>query len=68
MPRYEYQCEECGVRFERVQHFNDAPLTTCPECGGEVHRQIGPVGIVFKGSGFYVTDSKKSSGKPASDD
>ena len=68
MPRYEYQCAECGVRFERVQHFHDAPLSECPECGGEVQRQIGPVGIVFKGSGFYATDSKKSSNKSASED
>jgi putative FmdB family regulatory protein len=56
MPRYEYQCADCGVRFERVQHFNEAPVTACPECHGDVHRVIGPVGVVFKGSGFYVTD------------
>lgn len=60
MPRYEYQCDECGVRFERTQSFNDAPLTDCPECNGPVHRLIGPVGVVFKGTGFYVNDSKKS--------
>jgi putative FmdB family regulatory protein len=60
MPRYEYQCAECGVRFERVQKFNDKPITVCPECEGDVHRLIGPVGIVFKGKGFYVTDSKSS--------
>jgi putative FmdB family regulatory protein len=65
MPRYEYECSECGVRFERVQHYNDAPVTVCPECEGKVHRLIGPVGVVFKGSGFYSTDSKK--GKPSSD-
>ncbi len=67
MPRYEYECSECGVRFERVQHYDDAPITVCPECenGGKVHRLIGPVGVVFKGSGFYSTDSKK--GKPSSD-
>jgi putative FmdB family regulatory protein len=59
MPRYEYQCAECGVRFERVQHFNDAPISTCPECGSAVHRLISPVGIVFKGSGFYSTDQRK---------
>lgn len=59
MPRYEYQCAECGVRFERVQSFNAAPLDTCPECGGAVRRLIGPVGIVFKGSGFYVTDNAR---------
>lgn len=64
MPLYEYQCTECGVRFERQQSFKDAPVATCPECGGDVRRLIGPVGIVFKGSGFYSTDSKsKSSSK-----
>jgi putative FmdB family regulatory protein len=55
------------VRFERVQHFSDGPITVCPECEGEVHRLIAPVGVVFKGSGFYVNDSKKS-GKSSSDD
>ena len=59
MPLYEYQCDECGVRFERVQSFHDAPLEECPECNGHVHRLIGPVGVVFKGPGFYVTDAKK---------
>jgi putative FmdB family regulatory protein len=59
MPLYEYECAECGVRFERRQHFSDKPLAVCPECGGDVHRLIGPVGIVFKGSGFYATDSRK---------
>jgi len=66
MPLYEYQCSECGVRFERHQHFDDTPLTVCPECGGEMHRLIGPAGIVFKGSGFYSTDSRKSSSKASS--
>ena len=66
MPRYEYQCNECGVRFERVQRFDEAPLIECPECHGEVHRLIGPVGVVFKGSGFYATDSRKKS-EPSSD-
>lgn len=59
MPRYEYQCSECGVRFERMQHYDDAPERVCPECGAEVHRLIGPVGVVFKGSGFYSTDHNK---------
>lgn len=58
MPLYAYECENCGVRFDRRQSFNDAPLTICPECEGKVHRVIQPVGVVFKGSGFYVTDSK----------
>ena len=61
MPLYEYQCEECGVRFERRQSFSDDPVEICPECGGSVHRLIQPVGIVFKGSGFYVTDNRASS-------
>ncbi len=61
MPLYEYECEACGVRFERRQSFNESPLRACPECGGAVHRLIQPVGIVFKGSGFYVTDNRSSS-------
>lgn len=66
MPLYEYQCRTCGVRFERRQHVNDKPVQVCPECGGEVVRLIQPVGIVFKGSGFYVTDNraKSSTAKP----
>src|SRR5205085_1820901 len=58
MPVYTYECENCGRRFEAKQSFNDAPLTECPECGGSLHRVIQPVGVVFKGSGFYVTDSR----------
>jgi len=58
MPLYAYECESCGVRFDVRQSFNDASLTVCPECEGKVHRIIQPVGVVFKGSGFYVTDSK----------
>jgi len=61
MPLYEYQCEDCGVRFERRQHISDDPVETCPECGGKVHRLIHPVGIIFKGSGFYVTDNRAKS-------
>jgi putative FmdB family regulatory protein len=72
MPTYEYECQECGIRFDRFQHFSEDPLKTCPECEGPVRRVIHPVGIVFKGSGFYVTDNKsdtrsltpKSQGKP----
>ena len=58
MPTYEYKCEECGVVFERFQHFSEEPLKTCPECEGTVHRIIHPVGIIFKGKGFYVTDHR----------
>ena len=61
MPLYEYQCQECGLRFERRQHFTDDPVTECPECGGVVARLIQPTGIIFKGSGFYVTDSRSKS-------
>jgi putative FmdB family regulatory protein len=66
MPIYEYECEQCGVRFERLQRMADASLTDCPECSGHVHRVMQPVGIIFKGSGFYVTDnkSKSSTGVP----
>jgi putative FmdB family regulatory protein len=62
MPLYVYQCTDCGVRFEATQSFHDAPLTTCPECNGSVYRVIGSTGVIFKGSGFYVTDNRKSSG------
>lgn len=61
MPLYEYECESCGVRFERRQHMEDEPIEECPECAGEVHRLIQPVGIIFKGSGFYVTDNRAKS-------
>jgi len=61
MPLYEYECENCGVRFERRQHMEDEPIEVCPECGGHVHRLIQPVGIIFKGSGFYVTDNRATS-------
>ncbi len=67
MPLYAYQCTECGVRFERHQHFTDAPLAECPECGGDLRRLIGPVGVVFKGSGFYVNDSRKKTSSASSD-
>lgn len=61
MPVYVYQCDSCGVTFERQQSFSDAPLTNCPECDGHVHRVIQPVGIVFRGSGFYITDNRTKS-------
>ncbi len=60
MPIYTYKCDECGVRFDQRQRFSDDPLSECPECGGHVHRVPQPVGIVFKGSGWYVKDSKGS--------
>ena len=61
MPLYEYLCQSCGLRFERRQQFSEAPVKTCPECGGEVVRLIQPAGIIFKGSGFYVTDNRSKS-------
>jgi putative FmdB family regulatory protein len=65
MPTYEYACTECGNRIEAVQSITDAPLTTCTVCGGRLRKVFSPVGIVFKGSGFYRTDSR---GKPATAD
>jgi putative FmdB family regulatory protein len=64
MPVYTYRCESCGVQFERTQKFSDAPLTRCPECGKKELRKVyTPVGIVFKGSGFYSTDHRSPSGQ-----
>ena len=60
MPTYEYACAECGERLEAVQKFSDDPLTVCPACGGRLRKVFSPVGIVFKGSGFYRTDSRVS--------
>lgn len=63
MPLYTYRCENCGVQFDQQQKFSDTPLTTCPECGKKkLHKVYSPVGIVFKGSGFYATDHKSPSG------
>ncbi len=59
MPLYEYECRQCGVRFERRQSVHDEPVSDCPGCGGAVRRVLFPVGIIFKGSGFYVTDSRR---------
>ncbi len=61
MPTYDYLCGKCGHRFEEIQKMSDPPLKTCPKCRGKVKRIIGGgVGVIFKGSGFYVTDSRKS--------
>ena len=63
MPTYTYQCDNCGVRFERHQKFSEKPLFICPECSKKTLRKIfTPVGIVFKGSGFYATDHRSPSG------
>ena len=68
MPIYTYKCETCGIQFERQQSFSDQPLTRCPECNKKSLRKVyTPVGIVFKGSGFYATDHHSPSGqKPLS--
>jgi putative FmdB family regulatory protein len=58
MPTYEYACTECGDRTEVMQSISDPPLTTCTVCGGSLRKVFSPVGIVFKGSGFYRTDSR----------
>jgi putative FmdB family regulatory protein len=60
VPTYQYTCTECGEPLETVQKFSDEPLTLCPACGGRLRKVFSPVGIVFKGSGFYRTDSRKS--------
>ena len=60
MPTYEYECADCHVRFERRQRITDEPITTCPDCGGSTHRVLYPVGIIFKGSGFYCTDNRRN--------
>jgi len=62
VPTYEYQCDSCRVRFERRQRMSDEPVKECPECGGSVRRLLFPVGIVFKGSGFYITDHGRNGG------
>ena len=63
MPVYTYRCDSCGVQFERHQSFNDAPLKTCPECRKKsLKKVITPTRIIFKGSGFYATDHRSSSG------
>ena len=66
MPTYEYRCKSCDHGFEIVQSFSDDALTTCPECEGPLRKVFGNVGIAFKGSGFYKTDSRSSSGSGSS--
>ncbi|MFD0401334.1 FmdB family zinc ribbon protein [Kitasatospora sp. NPDC059811] len=61
MPTYQYQCTECGNGLEAVQKFTDEALTTCPDCQGRLRKVFSAVGVVFKGSGFYRTDSRSSS-------
>ena len=63
MPTYEYRCRSCGEHLEVVQSFKDDPLTECPKCEGELRKVFSPIGIAFKGSGFYRNDSRPSDGK-----
>jgi len=67
MPTYEYACTECGDRTEVVQSFSDEPPTTCTVCGGPLRKVFSPLGIVFKGSGFYRTDSRGKPSTPKAD-
>ena len=61
MPVYVYRCDTCGLTFERRQSMTEPTLVDCPECDGHLHRVIQPVGVMFKGSGFYVTDNRSPS-------
>jgi len=61
MPTYEYRCKDCGEHLEVVQAFTDDALTECPNCGGDLRKVFGSIGISFKGSGFYKTDSRSGS-------
>ena len=67
MPTYQYACTACGEQLEAVQSFSDAPLTECPACGGALRKVFSAVGVVFKGSGFYKTDSRSASKSGSSD-
>jgi putative FmdB family regulatory protein len=64
MPTYEYECDACGYRFEKKQGFHDKPVARCPKCGGKPRRVIHSAPVIFKGSGFYITDSRKKPPKP----
>jgi putative FmdB family regulatory protein len=68
VPTYQYTCTDCGEPVEVVQKFSDEPLTMCAACGGRLRKVFSPVGIVFKGSGFYRTDSRNGSGSAAAKD
>jgi len=67
MPLYEYQCHQCGKKFEVIEKFSDEPLTVHADCGGEVERLISAPSLQFKGSGWYVTDYGKGNTLPAGD-
>lgn len=68
MPTYQYACTTCAEQVEVVQRFSDDPLTVCPACGGTLRKVFSPVGIVFKGSGFYRTDSRQAATAGANGD
>jgi putative FmdB family regulatory protein len=63
MPLYEYQCDSCAHRFERIQKFSDPPVATCPSCGGTVKKLLSSPAIQFKGTGWYITDYARKSSK-----
>ena len=65
MPIYEYRCTKCGHTFERMQKFSDRPVAKCPECKGKVEKLLSPPGLLFKGTGWYVTDYSESRKKAA---
>ena len=67
LPTYVYRCEQCGASIERRQRFQDAPLTECEACRGELRRVLQPVSVIFKGSGFYSTDYKNSGAAAATE-
>ncbi|HET9423201.1 MAG TPA: FmdB family zinc ribbon protein [Nocardioides sp.] len=68
MPTYQYACTECGHAFEQFQSFSDDSLTECPECSGRLRKLFNAVGVVFKGSGFYRTDSRSSDSSGSTSD
>ena len=66
VPKYQYQCKDCGEALEVQQSFTDDALTVCPNCGGDLRKVFNAVGVVFKGSGFYKTDSRSSGSSSSS--
>jgi len=68
LPIYEYECADCSCQFELKKSFNEDTHVPCPQCGGSTHRIFSPAAIIFKGSGFYCTDSRKGSSLPSGND